>query len=1001
MRRFGILFIIAGCLSAMTLACFVRALFNNEQFGYRDAAHYYYPLYLRVQSAWNQGRWPLWEPEENSGMPLMGNPTAAVLYPGKLIYAVMPYAWGARIYIIAHVLLAFGAMMALLRSWNTSWAGSAIGAFAYAFGAPILFQYCNVIYLVGAAWAPLGFRAVDGWLRLGRRGAVLELAVVLAMETLGGDPQSAYLTGVCAGGYAVALARTRLTPPNEARRRHRWNWPLLPILGVLVFGWLTGTFVIAKYASLIRTVRGPNQPPDPLPWVRWVSTCVAVLWVWAAVWMLMRWRRGRNDATRVLVPMLGGLLLSAVVALMLSSAQLLPVLEFTGQSARAAGAGPHDVFPFSLEPVRVVEFLWPNVFGTIFQGNRSWLMALNTAPRAAKIWVPSLYIGGFTIVLALGGLRLRGAPPWRGWLSVIAVASLLLSLGEYSSPIFWGRYIPSVAREIGPHDSQTDAALRFDRHLRDGDGGLYWMMATFLPGFRQFRYPSKLLTLTVLSLAAIAGLAWDDLAGGDARQRRRMVFLAGSLFVATVVALTCATIGRTKFIDWLESKPLSSSIGPHDAAGSHRELMWALGQGGLVVIGTLALAIWANRRAGLAAGCALVLVTTDLSLANARYILTVPQRLFDETPKVIQIIADEEAKNPSPRPFRVHRLPVWNPYVWGEQASEDRVRDFVRWERATIQPKYGISEGIAYTLAIGVAELYDYEWFFGGFYRKLDSANAKYLGATPGQDIVVYPRRATDLWTAHYFVLPMYPAKWKDENRGFASFLENSERVYPYPDAFKGPGGAEEEMAWVKTEDFQVRRNLTTYPRAWVVHSARYIQPITGLDRADRDKPMEEILFSNDSLWRDATRVVYDPRQLAWIESERRGELREYLSGSVASANETVTVTRYEPERVELDAVLERPGLVVLADVYYPGWSLTIDGEPAPIYRANRMMRGAAVKSGKHHLVYVYSPLSFRIGLFLSVTGLSSLTIVGVVLALRPLGPRRFGTARDDPELEP
>jgi hypothetical protein len=1001
MRRIGIQLIIVGCLSGIMLACFARALFHNEQFGYRDAAHYYYPLYLRVQSAWNEGRWPLWESEENSGMPLMGNPTAAVLYPGKLIYAVMPYAWGARIYIIAHVLLACAAMMALLRTWNTSWTGSAIGAFAYAFGAPVLFQYCNVIYLVGAAWAPLGFRAVDRWLRLGRRGALLELGVVLAMETLGGDPQTAYLTGVCAGGYAVALAGARAGSTSAPRRLGRWSWLLLPILGFLVLGWLTGTFVTAKYASLIRTVRGPNQPPDPLPWVRWVSTLVAVVWMCVAVWLSSSWRRRRSDFARLLVPMLAGLGMSAVVALMLSSAQLLPVLEFTGQSARAAGAGPHDIFPFSLEPVRVVEFFWPNVFGTVFHGNRSWLLALNTAPKAAKIWVPSLYLGGLTIALALGGLRIRGAAPWRAWLSVIAIGSLVLSLGEYSSPIFWGRYIPSVAREIGPHDSQTDAALRFDRHLRDGDGGLYWLMATFLPGFRQFRYPSKLLTLTVLALAALAGLAWDDLAGGDARQRRRMVCLAASLLVASVLALTCAMIGRTEFIGWLASKSLSSSIGPHDPAGSHRELMWALGQGGLVAMGALALAIWATRRPGLAAGCALLLVTTDLAVANSRYILTVPQRLFDETPKVVQIIAEEEAKNPSPGPFRVHRLPVWNPYVWGDQTSEDRVRDFVRWERATIQPKYGITEGIAYTLAIGVAELYDYEWFFGGFYRKLDSGNARYLGGTPGQEIVVYPRRATDLWTARYFVLPMYPAKWKDENRGFASFLENSERVYPHPDAFKGPDGVEKEMAWVRSEDFQVRRNLTTYPRAWVVHRARYLQPITGLDRGDRDKPMEEILFSNDYLWRDATRVVYDPRQVAWIESERRSELREYLSGSVASANETVTVTRYEPELVELDAVLDRPGLVVLADVYYPGWSLTIDGEPAPIYRANRMMRGAAVKSGKHHLVYEYSPLSFRTGLVLSVAGLASLTVLGVVFAVRPLASWQAVPSSDEPEPEP
>ena len=38
--------------------------------------------------------------------------------------------------------------------------------------------------------------------------------------------------------------------------------------------------------------------------------------------------------------------------------------------------------------------------------------------------------------------------------------------------------------------------------------------------------------------------------------------------------------------------------------------------------------------------------------------------------------------------------------------------DFVTWERGTLQPKYGIDLGVEYTHTIGVAELYDYEWFF-------------------------------------------------------------------------------------------------------------------------------------------------------------------------------------------------------------------------------------------------------------------------------------------------
>ena len=94
--------LILCCFGALFLVCYAPALLLGRQFGYRDAGHYYYPLHERVQTEWNQGRWPLWEPEENAGMPLLGNPTAAVLYPGKLVFFLLPYAWGARVYIVSH-----------------------------------------------------------------------------------------------------------------------------------------------------------------------------------------------------------------------------------------------------------------------------------------------------------------------------------------------------------------------------------------------------------------------------------------------------------------------------------------------------------------------------------------------------------------------------------------------------------------------------------------------------------------------------------------------------------------------------------------------------------------------------------------------------------------------------------------------------------------------------------------------------------------------------------
>jgi hypothetical protein len=96
----------------------------------------------------------------------------------------------------------------------------------------------------------------------------------------------------------------------------------------------------------------------------------------------------------------------------------------------------------------------------------------------------------------------------------------------------------------------------------------------------------------------------------------------------------------------------------------------------------------------------------------------------------------------------------------------------------------------------------------------------------------------------------------------------------------------------------------------------------------------------------------------------------------------------------------------VLADVYYPGWRLTIDGVTAPIYRINRIMRGAAVDHGPHHLVFTYAPASFKWGLIISAVGIGSLALLGLGCFLRPVaqslvsGPEAF-THDDDRDVHP
>jgi hypothetical protein len=995
--------VIIVCFLSLFLSCFAPALFQGRQFGFRDAGHFYYPLHERVQKEWNAGRWPLWEPEENAGVPLLGNPTAAVLYPGKLVFAVLPYAWAARIYIVMHSALAFLAMLVMLRSWGVSWAGSGLGALSYAFGAPILFQYCNVIFLVGAAWLPLGMHAIDRWVRLGRRWGLWELATVLAMQVLGGDPQAAYLLGLAGMGYALGLAwsRSRASSTENVaegdQTQGRWARHVVRAIGLIlaVVLWSAATVALGIVFPMFRE-KPPAPPTPPLWWMLWMPLAVAVAWGTAGLAFVYFYYWRRSGWYRPLGAMSFGLVLASALAASLTAAQLLPVIEFTQQTVRAAGGGPHDMYPFSLEPYKLAEMIWPNVYGTEYSGNSYWAGIFQLPGVLPKVWVPSLYLGALTVILALGALTLRTGPPWRVWLSVIAIVGLLGGLGKYTSPIWAARVavalshspeLERMAAQLGPLDTIDSLPIRQDGYLKDGDGSVYWWLATFLPGFRQFRFPAKLFTFTSLALAALAGLGWDSLAAG---RGRRTIPAIGLLIVVSLGILAAVVIERQPILAAFGSHTSSTVFGPLDTAAGYQAILRSMVHCAVVLGLGLVLIKIAPARPGLAGTAALIVMTLDLATANKQFVMTVEQSLFEQQPAIVKLIQEAESKRnpPVPGPYRVHRMPTWNPPVWQTKASTDRVRDFVVWEHDTIQPKYGINFGIEYTHTVGVAELYDYEWYFMGFGRTIhDPWLAKELGIAVGSKVVYYPRRAYDMWNTRYVVVPAFTNGWNDEYRGSASFLFETESIFPEKGRFEGPGGDDEMKAWVENHDFRIMRNDQEYPRSWVVHKVRAIKPYEGLSRESRAEGMQEILYAQDLFWNDKNLVFFDPHDTAWVSRTDLGEITSTISGRRRSQSETVKVTYPSPQRAVLEVTLESPGLVILSDVFYPGWQLKIDDQPAPIYRVNGLMRGAMVSAGPHRLVYTFAPRSFYIGLVVSILGLAAWLMLGFYCAFRPTHP--------------
>ena len=71
-----------------------------------------------------------------------------------------------------------------------------------------------------------------------------------------------------------------------------------------------------------------------------------------------------------------------------------------------------------------------------------------------------------------------------------------------------------------------------------------------------------------------------------------------------------------------------------------------------------------------------------------------------------------------------------------------------------------------------------------------------------------------------------------------------------------------------------------------------------------------------------------------------------------------VTIKSYEPNQLTYDVNSGKGGVVVFSEIYYPGWTATIDGEPAELGRVDYILRALSVKPGKHEVVLSFFPKS-------------------------------------------
>ena len=71
-----------------------------------------------------------------------------------------------------------------------------------------------------------------------------------------------------------------------------------------------------------------------------------------------------------------------------------------------------------------------------------------------------------------------------------------------------------------------------------------------------------------------------------------------------------------------------------------------------------------------------------------------------------------------------------------------------------------------------------------------------------------------------------------------------------------------------------------------------------------------------------------------------------------------VKITSYEPNRLTYDVNSGKGGVLVFSEIYYPGWTATVDGEAVELGRVNYILRAINIKPGQHQVELAFFPKS-------------------------------------------
>jgi hypothetical protein len=180
------------------------------------------------------------------------------------------------------------------------------------------------------------------------------------------------------------------------------------------------------------------------------------------------------------------------------------------------------------------------------------------------------------------------------------------------------------------------------------------------------------------------------------------------------------------------------------------------------------------------------------------------------------------------------------------------------------------------------------------------------------------------------------------------------------------PLNLKESEKLIYDKDVKIYDMSPVLARTSVFHRARLVgnsHEVLAALRSDDFDPFKSIVINQEDL-----------------SDSQKQSLRPFTSGSgkpeIAALPATINVSTSREVDITLPAGLQSASLLLMTDTFYPGWRAFVDGNEVDVIKANYSFRAIVLPANASHVNFVYDPISYRLGSWLSLVTILGLIIV-------------------------